>query len=79
MDLLRVLLQQLFGKEQCGGETMSVTIHMCSATLCSQIERYSTCGGDNTTIRFNPPILLEEALLKARDYKDKGSFSHGNG
>lgn len=75
-ELITVLLQQLFGAEQAGGETISVTFHMTSPTHCADIRRYSTCGGDETVVRFDPPIPLEFALLHARAYNEKGSYTH---
>ena len=74
MELIEVLLKQLFKGEQCGGTTMAVNISMVSEGACSQIVRVSTCGGDTTTIQFKPPLLLEEALLKARVYTSNGNF-----
>lgn len=78
MDLLQSLLRQLFGKEQCGGETMAVSISMVSPIHCSKIIKVSTCGGDVTGIAFDPPLPLEEALLHSRHYKNKGSYTHTN-
>ncbi len=74
MELIEVLFRQLFKKEQCGGTTIAVNISMVSESLCSQVVRVSTCGGDTTTIQFKPPLLLEEALLKARVYTSNGNF-----
>lgn len=76
MKLLRALLENIFGEAQCGGTTMSLRILMISPTLCSSVSRYSTCGGDETSIKFTPPIPLDEALLHASKYTDKGSFEH---
>ena len=76
MNLLKALLENLFGKEQCGGETMAVTISMVSPTHCSHISRVSTCGSDTTYIAFNPPIPVAEALLQAEKYTEKGHFTH---
>lgn len=76
MELITALLRQIFGKEQCGGETMAVNIHMPSTTHCSCIYRFSSCGGDATEIKFKPPLPLEEALLHARKYTEKGSFTY---
>ena len=74
MELLRVLLKQLFEGEQCGGTTIAVSISMVAEDTCSRITRVSTCGGDTTTIEFKPPLLLENALLEARTYTSKGNF-----
>ena len=76
MELLEVLLKQLFGAEQAGGTTMAINIAMRSETSCVKIDRFSTCGGDETSVRFDPPLPLEEALLHARKYSDKGTFVH---
>lgn len=76
MNLLRALLDNIFGSEQCGGTTMSLCIFMNSPTLCDSIRRYSTCGADETSIKFAQPLPLEEALLHASKYTGKGSFEH---
>ena len=76
MELLEILLKQLIGAEQCGGTTMAIEISMGSSSLCSAIKRFSTCGGDLTTIKFIPSLPLEHAILHARDYTEKGSFEH---
>lgn len=76
MEFIKALLQQIFGKEQCGGITFAVVISLSSATHCSQIKRFSSCGGDETTIDFKPYLPLEEALLHARKYTEKGVFTH---
>lgn len=76
MKLVTALLENLFGAEQAGGHTMSVTVVMTSSALCSRISRCSTCGGDETSISFKPPLPLEEALLHAAKYKEKGGFTH---
>lgn len=76
MELITALLRQLFGKEQAGGTTMSVTINMVSPTHCEEVSRYSTCGGDRTKVEFIPPLPLDEALLYANRYKEKGVFTH---
>ncbi len=76
MELLQVLLAQLFDKEQAGETTMSVSISMVSSTHCSHISRLSTCDGDETRINFKPPLPIEEAVLHARKYEAKGCFTH---
>lgn len=76
MKLLKALLENILGEEQCGGTTMWVTITMSSATHCSSVCRYSTCGAGETSIKFNPPLPLAEALLHAAKYTVKGSFEH---
>jgi hypothetical protein len=75
MELLHALLNELFGKAQAGGTTVTVSLVLSSPTHCSRIDRYSTCGGDVTRIRFDPPILIEEALLRVRGYTEKGEFT----
>lgn len=79
MKLLEALLEQIFGKKQAGGTTMSVDIRMVSPTHCASIRRFSTAGGDETCIIFNPPLPLEEALLHARKYTMQGTFNHPAG
>ena len=79
MKLLKALLEAVFGEEQCGGETCAITIHMVDSERCSHIDRVSTAGGDRTEIQFRPALPLEEALLHARKYNRKGSFTHGSG
>lgn len=76
MELVTALLKELFGKNQCGGKTIGVTMTMHSATHCSGILRLSDCGGNTTKIVFAPPLPTEEALLHARKYTGKGTFSH---
>lgn len=76
MKLIEAILEEIFRGEQCGGKTMAVTIHMVSPTACSGVDRFSTCGADQTKINFNPPLPLEYALLQARNYEEKGTFSH---
>jgi hypothetical protein len=76
MELIDVLLKQLFGNEQAGGQTVSVEISMNSPSHCTAIRRYSTCGGNKTEIKFAPPLPLEEALLQARKYNERGTFNH---
>jgi len=76
MKFITALLENVFGKEQCGGTTMAISISMDSPERCSRITRYSTCGGDETIIRFNPPLPLDEALLHSAKYTVKGSFEH---
>jgi hypothetical protein len=76
MELMHALLAQLFGHDQAGGKTMSVGVTLISPTHCSAVSRFSTCGGDETRIIFRPPLPLEEALLHARKYDDKGCFTH---
>ncbi len=76
MELINALLREIFDKKQAGGVTMAVKIHMASYTLCSQIVLVSTCGLDETVIDFVPSLPLEEALLQARKYKEKGHFRH---
>lgn len=76
MELITALLKEIFRVNQCGGTTMAIGIHMVSGTLCSEIKRFSTSGGDETRITFDPPLPLEEALLQARHYKNKGFYTH---
>lgn len=77
MDLIQALLEQIFQGEQAGGTTGTVNICMSSPTRCRKVERFSTCGGDATTIVFDPPLALDEALLYAKRYTEKGTFTHG--
>ena len=74
--LITALLRNIFEAEQCGGTTMTVSISMTSPEHCARITRYSTCGGDETIIKFNPPLPLDEALLHSAKYTVKGSFEH---
>lgn len=76
MELIEVLLQQIFKTRQCGGTTIAVSISMTSETACSGITRVSACGGDLTVIKFSPPLPLEHALLHARQYDSAGEFTH---
>lgn len=76
MKLIQALLENLFGKDQCGGVTMTVTTTMSSPTHCAFVHRYSTCGGDETCIKFIPPLPLAEALLHSAKYTRKGTFEH---
>ena len=76
MKLLTALLEELFGSEQAGGETMAMTIQMTSPTLCSGIHRFSTAGAQETSISFKPALPLDEALLHARKYTERGTFIH---
>jgi hypothetical protein len=76
MELIRALLNNLFGGTNAGGKTMAVVVHLESATHCSFVKRYSTCGGDETSVKFTPPLPLEEALLHAAKYTAKGSYEH---
>jgi hypothetical protein len=70
------LLEKLIGESQAGGVTMSVEIFMVSPTHCGKITRYSTCGGDATVIKFDPPMRLDKALVEAQEYTQKGHFVH---
>jgi hypothetical protein len=76
MKFLTALLEQIFGQEQAGGETMCVTFTMDSPTHCSFVRRYSTCGGDETEVKFEPPLPLDIALVYAQRYTEKGRFIH---
>jgi hypothetical protein len=76
MKLIKALLENLFGEDQCGGVTMSITVSLFSPTECSSVRRYSTCGGDETAVKFDPPLPLEEALLHSAKYTEKGVFVH---
>lgn len=77
MKLLTALLKNIFGENQCGGVTMSMNITMDTPTHCSSISRYSTCGGDETRVTFEPAMELDMALLIAKKYTQKGTFKHG--
>ena len=70
------LLKKLFSVRQAGGTTMKVSVHMLSPTHCCAISRFSTCGIDETYIEFDPPLPLDEALLHAYKYTEKGYFTH---
>ncbi|MBT3282809.1 hypothetical protein HON59_02460 [bacterium] len=78
MKVIEALLEQLIGADQCGGKTMALDISIDATSACSSITRVSTCGADITKIVFKPPLPLDEALLKAHRYEDKGEFTSGN-
>ena len=74
MELLQSLLEELFGQEQCGGTTVGVAIQMSSPTHCSGLTRLSDYRGAETGITFDPPLPLEEALVRARRYNENARF-----
>jgi hypothetical protein len=72
MERLQVLLKDLFDQKLESGPTASINISMASPTHCKVVERFFSSGTNMSRVVFNPPVPVEEALLKAKDHTKTG-------